>query len=212
MRKVVDYSGWRPSMGQLEALGVEGVTRYLSRVDNSIPMTTWPNSKILLKPEYDQLIRAGFTVLLNWEWFAARWQSGYAGGLDDGHEARRQARVLGAPDSAIIVQSVDTNIHPNQYSVAMEYQRGFNDGGGCGPQGMYGTDGLLRTSWAAGQILVAWQAAARGWYNNAADCPVAQLIQRVEISTPSYGGDEVRSPWWGAVNHCVFGYRCDLTH
>ncbi len=210
MPAVIDYSGWRPSMGQLNALGVEGVTRYLSRVDNTIPMTTCPNSKILLKPEYDELIAAKFTVLLNWEWFAARWLSGYAGGLEDGREARRQADALGAPPEAVIVQSVDTNTLESQYNVACEYQRGFNDGVGRGPQGMYGTDGLLRVAQAKGLIKVGWQAAARKWVNNSEDSPVANLIQRVAGSTPLYGWDEIRTPHWGAVNECIFGYRCKL--
>jgi hypothetical protein len=208
VRKVIDYSGWRPSDLELAALGIEGMTRYLSRVDPNKSMTTWPNSKILLKPEYDHLLALGYTVLLNWEWFAARWLAGYAGGVEDGREARRQARALGAPDSAVIVQSVDTNIATNQYGVACEYQRGFNDGGGCGPQGIYGTDGLLRVAVARGLVKVCWQAAARGWVDNANDSPVANLIQRHALSTTTYGVDEVRTPHWGAVNECAFGYRC----
>jgi hypothetical protein len=195
-------------MDQLRVMGIEGVSRYLSYVDRSIPMTTWPNSKILLKPEYDQLIAAGFMVTLNWEWDKDGWTRGYQGGLVDGREARRQARALGAPDWAIIIQSVDTNPHPNTYLTALEYQRGFNDGGGLGPQGMYATDGLLRRAFESGLVKVCWQTMSRGWHNNANDCPYAQIIQRTNHG--NYDMNDLVRPHFGAVNECLTGYRCVL--
>lgn len=202
---VLDYSAWRPTMRVLNDMGVEGVTRYLT-----YPDTSFNKAKQILKPEYDMLIGAGFTVLLNWEWKADGWTRGYSGGFADGKEARAQARALGYPDTCTIVQSVDTNHHPNQYGQIVDYQRGFNDGGGVGPQGVYATDGAIRHLYSLGLVTVGWQAMARAWWNNANDCPNAQLIQRAGFGT--HDTNECRSPYWGAVNTCVFGYRCDLTH
>lgn len=201
MPTVIDYSAWRPTMQQLNAMGVEGVTRYLT-----YPDTAFNKAKQILKPEYDQLISARFTVLLNWEHSGSSWTLGYTVGRQHGAEARRQARALGYQDHCLIAQSVDTDPRPDMYGTALEYQRGFNDGGGCGPQGMYATDGLLRVAHDRGLIRMGWQAMARGWYNNSQDCPVANLIQRLGFGT--HDTNDVRTPHWGAVNECVFGYRC----
>jgi hypothetical protein len=203
VRTVIDYSAWRPTTSELDGLNIEGVSRYLT-----YPDTTFNAAKQLRKPEYDHLVALGYTVTLNWEYQKSSWTKGYAVGKTHGAEARRQARALGAPDSAVIIQSIDTNPHPSQYGLAADYQRGFNDGGGCGPQGSYGTDGTIRHLHGLGLIRVGWQAMARAWHNNANDCPLAQLIQRTGHG--SYDVNEVRAPHWGAVNECFSGYRCAL--
>lgn len=209
MPAVLDYSGWRPTIAQLNSAGIEGVSRYLSWPDQS-----W---KVITKPEYDSLINAGFVVTLNWEWHKATWRDGASGGFRDGKEARRQARALGYPDSCVIIQSVDTSVPAADVSLALDYQRGFNDGGGCGPQGMYGTAMVMQWAWAAGLITVAWQTAARAWEGNGPDSPVAALIQTTEkpygqFPPAAYDHNDVRKPYWGAQNTCLFGYRCDLAH
>lgn len=203
MPTVVDYSAWRPTDAELAGLNIEGVCRYLT-----YPDTAFNTAKQLRKPEYDHLLALGYTVTLNWEHSGSSWTNGYTAGKTHGTEARRQARALGAPDTAVIIQSIDTNPHPSQYPVAADYQRGFNDGGGCGPQGVYGTDGVIRHLHGLGLVKVGWQAMARAWYNNANDCPFAQLIQRTGHG--SYDVNTVHAPHWGAVNECVFGYRCAL--
>jgi len=185
----------------LAAANIEGVSRYLC-----FPDTNFNKAKRLLKPEFDHLIALGHTVLLNWEQAGGSWMNGYPLGRIHGTEARKQVRALGVPDHHTIVQSVDTNAHPDLYGVALEYQQGFNDGGGVGPQGMYGTDGVLRQAWSKGLIVVAWQTMSRGWYNNANDCPHAGLIQRTNHGT--FDRNDVMAPHWGAVNECLFGYRC----
>jgi hypothetical protein len=169
-----DYSAWRPNTADLVAAGVVGVSRYLAT-----PAHSW---KVITKAEYDRTLAAGLPVVLNWEETAGAWRGGYTVGRIHGTEARRQARALGHPDGRPIIQSVDTAVQPAELATAIDYQRGFNDGGGLGPQGVYGTAYVIGACFSAGLVRVGWQAAARSWYGNSTDSTWASLIQRTSKS------------------------------
>jgi hypothetical protein len=207
MARLIDYSAARFTNAMLDSLQIEGVSRYLTWPD-----TAFNKAKQLLKPEADSLVAGGFTVTPNWEWGKGTWREGRAGGLRDGAEARRQCRALGFPDSVWIPQSVDTDIFAFDYPIAAAYQDGFNESGGCGPQGCYGTSGLLNYLFDRGLIRLGWQTQSRGWQNNSSDNPRAQIIQRGGAIV--FGGaidwNDVMSPYWGAHNACIFGYRCNF--
>jgi hypothetical protein len=177
MAQVLDaaYPAWTPA--SLKAAGVPGVCRYLSWL---------PNSKVIDKAEYDALLAAGLTVTLNWESSGTSWRYGYAQGVSEGREARRQARELGHPDERPIIQSIDEDLPPELLQVALAYQRGFNDGGGCGPQGAYTTGYALDAMAAQALIRVGWQTNARGWYGNGPDSAHAALLQRTTKSHPIF--------------------------
>lgn len=168
---VIDYSWYRPAIADLKAAGIVSVSRYLSWM---------PNGKVIQKPEYDSLIAAGISVVLNWESSGTSYTGGYAVGVKEGAEARRQARALGHPDSRQIIQSVDTGVYPDQN--LYDYQRGFNDGGGCGVQGFYGDAACADALFVRGLIAVYWQANARGWPGSSVDDPRAHIIQRTSHS------------------------------
>lgn len=192
MSHVLDaaYPVWTPE--SLRQAGVAGVARYLS----------WePNSKVIQKAEYDALLAAGITVMLNWESTGRSWRNGFSAGYAEGKEARRQARALGHPDTRPVIQSIDENVDPHEIHYALDYQRGFNLGGGCGPQGCYSTALVLDAMHLAGLIIVGWQTNARGWYGNAADSQNAALLQRTSKSYPQFPensydeSDPVRADW-----------------
>jgi hypothetical protein len=209
---VFDYSGWRPDPASLKAAGVVGVCRYLAS-----PAQSW---KVITKGEYDRTLAAGLPILLNWEEAAGSWRGGFSLGYSHGRSARILARQLGHPDERPIVQSIDTAVTPAEIATAIDYQRGFNDGGGVGPQGVYGTKYVIDTFFASGLVRVGWQAAARGWYGNGPDCANAALIQRTSKSYPqfspsSYDENTVHMTDWGQhpapldpAHTCLFGYRC----
>jgi hypothetical protein len=176
--RVFDYSGWRPNPTDIKAAGVIGVSRYLA--------TSAQSWKVIGKFEYDRTLAAGLAILLNWEETAGSWRGGYQVGRAHGAEARRQARALGHPDERPIVESVDQSVSPAELGVALDYQRGFNDGGGVGPQGVYGTCFVIDACFSQGLVRVGWQAAARAWYGNRFDCPNAGLIQRITKSYPQF--------------------------
>ena len=171
---VLDFSWWRPAIADLKAAGIVAVSRYLAWYPPGSP------GKVILKPEYDALRAAGIEVVLNWESTGTSYTGGYAQGVKDGAEARRQARALGHPDTRPIIQSVDTGIQPSQ--VLYDYQRGFNDGGGVGIQGFYGDAACADALFARALISVFWQANARGWPGSSVDDPRAALIQRTSKS------------------------------
>lgn len=193
MSHIIDYSHWRPEPAYVKHAGVLGVVRYLSYL---------PNAKVITKTEYDALLRNGLTVSLVWEQGANDWQKGDVRGALDGAEARRQARILGFPDSRPIFAAYDSNVQPTQLSAAVDYQRGFNRGAG-GPQGAYSTGFVLNSLFDLGFITVGWQTNARGWYGNRADCPRAALFQRYNQFLPglvgAYDLNDVNTLDWGQV-------------
>jgi len=196
---VLDYSSWRPSMEQLHGMtDLQGVSRYLT-----YPDSTFNKAKQITKPEYDQLIANGFTVNLNWEWQKGTWREGFAGGRRDGAEARRQADALGYPGDCIVVQSVDTDALPSEYPTAFAYQDGFNQGYVRGPQGMYGEGTLIDQMFDRGLIRIGWNTMATAWGGVSGR---AQMVQTQGLG--AYDINVVRTPWWGAANTCIFGYRC----
>lgn len=177
MTQVLDaaYPAWTPD--SLKAAGIPAICRYLSWL---------PNSKVITPQEYGGYLAAGIAVTLNWESTGKSWRAGYEQGHSEGAEARRQARALGHPDDRPVIQSIDENVDPALLPLAVAYQQGFNDGGGCGPQGAYSTALVLNELAGRGLISVGWQTNARGWYGNQDDSPHASLIQRTSKSHPSF--------------------------
>ena len=196
----------------MKAAGVVGVSRYLSYPDQS-----W---KVIQRPEYDRTLAAGLSIVLNWEYQKGSALSGYVTGFQHGTEARRQARVLGHPDERPIIQSLDTGYTLAQTLGALEYMRGFNEGGGCGPQGIYGARHIIDECWTRGLIRVGWQTAATSWGPVPGISSNAAMIQRTSKSYPQFGPllydeNDIVKPDWGqhpapltAENTCLFGYRC----
>lgn len=191
MPQVIDYSWWRPALADLKAAGIVSVCRYLAPL---------PNGKVIDKAEYGALRAAGIGVVLNWESSGTSYTGGYAAGKAEGAEARRQARALGHPDSRPIIQSVDIGVEPSQ--ALIDYQRGFNDGGGCGRQGFYGDGACADMLFGAGLISVYWQANARGWPGSSVDDPRAALVQRTSHSfahlpANQYDESDIKLPDYG---------------
>jgi hypothetical protein len=189
--KIIDYSWWRPDPNALRQAGITSVCRYLGY-----------GGKVIDKAEYDALHAAGISVMLNWETTGKSWREGYNTGVNEGREARRQARALGHPDERPIIQSMDEGVPAGMLNVAADYQRGFNDGGGVGPQGAYGTQMVLDHLFDKGLIRIGWQTNARGWEGNSKDCIRASLYQRTTHSFPSlpsnqYDENDVHFADWG---------------
>ncbi len=154
-------------IAQLKSLGVTGVSRYIAR-SSSI-------GKIMKADECKRIVASGLGLMVNYEQSAGDWQQGYAKGKADGQWARGYVRgTLGLPDSVVIIQSIDTSVLTSQLGIAADYQRGFNDGGGLGPQGAYGPRNVLEHLHSAGLILVAWE-----WmgFANQASSPVSNIRQ-----------------------------------
>jgi hypothetical protein len=178
---VLDYSGWRPNANDyavMRANGIVGVSRYLA------PLTSEHNWKRIGKGEYDGLLANGLNVVLNWEEHADSWRGGYPAGVSAGQQARAQARALGHPDDRPLIQSIDQSVYPQELATAIGFQLGFNDGGGCGPQGCYGTAYLLDELSSRNAICVGWQTAARGWFGNAPQSANAAMVQMVTKRFP----------------------------
>jgi len=213
--RVLDYSGWRPTDAQhlqMRQAGIVGVSRYLS-----LPDQDW---KVIHRAEYDRILAAGLSIVLNWEYQKGSALGGFILGVQHGAEARRQARALGHPDERPIIQSLDVGYTMAQAPGALEYMRGFNDGGGCGPQGIYGARHIIDECLARGLVRVGWQTAATSWGPVPGVSPNAHIVQRAEKSYPQfapglYDQNDIVRPDWGqhpapvdAAHTCLFGYPC----
>lgn len=160
----IDYSWARPEPAAIRRGGFTTVMRYLSR-DRT--------GKTLTKAEAGALLRAGLRVVLNFEDNEHRPLQGYATGRDDAVFANNLADTLGAPLSAAIYYSVDTDL---SYSQCYSYFLGIKENSRR-PVGAYGGARLLNQLYRNGVISYLWQANARSWDHN--EIPVVRHIQQL---------------------------------
>jgi hypothetical protein len=148
-----DYSFARPDLAQLKALGVVGVLRYLSPVDQNT------QGKVLSPVEKDAILHAGLDLCLNFEWYAGRCLEGFNAGLTDGGTALGQAKALGYPQGKTIYFSHDTGQY-NWAAIDAYYQAVRQALGGYYKLGAYGSFSLVQQLHAAGLIDKGWQTLA----------------------------------------------------
>ena len=174
-----------PHVNLLKANGIQFVSRYIAQ-SSSI-------GKIMRKPEFDAIVASGLGIVVNYELSGKEWRGGYARGVSDGRFARTYARGLGLPDIEPITQSIDEGV--SDLGLAAEYQRGFNDGGGVGPQGVYGPGNVVQYLRGIGFARVGWQ-----WKDGSRPTvPSADVRQR--YPTP------FEFPFTYDVNDAVSAYR-----
>lgn len=192
---VVDYSAGRIAPNALKAAGVVGVCRYLS----------WAGlSKVIHKPEYDELVAAGLIVTLNWEGIGTDWLGGGPAGLSHALSAVAQAKALGYPKGREIMGSADFDMSRNQWNLAgRAYAIAFANtvrAGGYRP-GVYGPYNVLQ--WVKDENIMDafWQAGmSHAWTNNDRVWPGAHLFQRAHLTiagTDTDYNDILVTPLWG---------------
>jgi len=182
---VLDWSYWRPSQPQLilmRQLGIVGVQRYETSDSGN-------QGKVCSKAEYENLLGLGFQVLAGFEVNNTSWRSGYSGGLNHGGQARSKWRLKGHPDSRPIAFAVDSNVAATAADVnlACDYLRGCVDGGGVGPQMVYGESSIITAAYERGIVINGWRAAAKSW--DPVRSPYASLEQQVTKSYPQFPPD-----------------------
>lgn len=203
---VLDFSNARLPVDDLAALvrsgEIAGVMRYLGPTTNNGTVSSWP--KALTRGELESYVTHGVPCAVHFEVTGRSWLGGYAQGLIDGAQARQWARLIGWPDERPLPHSIDMPVMLSQVPLAVQYQEGFNKGGGQGPQGCYSTRPVLDALHVAGLIRVGWQTNARGWPGNSVDCATAALIQHTSHSFPifpasAYDENTVKVADWGQV-------------
>jgi hypothetical protein len=106
--KWVDFSGYRPTVEELRARNVKGVSRYLSALNANgepRPQVQW---KVATRAECQRYLEGGIDVILNYEWYEGRMLEGAPAGKQDGAWAKLQAAEIGYPKGASIYFSHDT--------------------------------------------------------------------------------------------------------
>jgi hypothetical protein len=192
---VLDYSYWRPTDAQYQQLkdqGVEGFMRYLSYPD--------ADGKVLHGPEREKIFSFGFSLTLNFEYHNTSWLGGGSTGFAHGQYARKIAREEhGWPDERPIVFSVDTDVRPDQYPIALDYLKAAADGGGVGPQSAYGESGVIDAAVRQGICRFSWWAmAASAWDPSiSATASLAQTKQQSYAGMGAYDENIVIRPDWG---------------
>jgi hypothetical protein len=173
--------------------------RYLSWLDPQLA-AAW---KVLGPTENALYVASGFPIGLVWEYHRDSWRGGYPDGYAFGREARIQARRLGRADTDLVSLALDDNLQPANLAVATEHVHGYIDGGGCGPQPVYGQAWIIDAMVRAGLSPWGWQSASTGYHDNARLSPNARLRQLPEkLYTPPwpdlmYDVNDVHHPDWG---------------
>lgn len=197
MAWVADYTH-RIAPADLRAAGVVGVCRYLS-----YPV---PSGKVIGRAEYDELVAAGFHVVLNWEYDARDWLGGASAGAAHGKEAARQAKALGHPAGRPLPGSADLDMTWAQWTsygrpYALAYRNAVHDGGY--DAGAYGHTDLLGWCYDLGGFGLLWQSMSTAFAagRNATRSPLAHLWQRRRVTVAGQQvdyNDILQSDWWGA--------------
>lgn len=159
------YPTW--TVDELRAAGIVAVGRYVAFK---------PNGKVITHDEYVRYLSVGIAVFLVWESSGHSFTGGYAVGYAEGVEARKQARALGHPDERPVFAAYDTGTV--DLNAASAYMHGFNDGGGCGPQGVYADVVVGEHLLGLGLCRMFWETNARGWPGDSIDDPRAVMVQR----------------------------------
>lgn len=149
----VDYAWSTPPVAALKAAGISFACRYLST----------DTSKNLSAAERDALHAAGISIVLVWETTGTSAQQGYAQGMSDGAEARKQATALGFPTSLPIYYAVDFDATAGQMPAVLDYLHGAADAEGSKARvGVYGSYAVVEAAASAG-FGFGWQTYA--WSN-----------------------------------------------
>jgi hypothetical protein len=141
-----DYAWWRPTNKQLKDNGVQFVCRYLSYD------TTGKN---LTKSEYQNLLKQGVAVVLNWEYQTDAALRGKSQGVADAKAAEAQRKAIGAP-AAPIYFSCDWDASPGQQAAINAYLDGCASVVGRDRVGVYGSYYVVKRSMEAGKAKWGW--------------------------------------------------------
>jgi hypothetical protein len=149
--KGLDYSYARPSIALLHNLGIKFVCRYLS----------YPSGKVIGKTEYDNYIRNGIEVFLNWEFQAEDGVRGASFGRKYATEALKQAKALNYPKGATIYFSTgDFDVFgKGEFNQCLSYDRAASEVVRAAGYryGVYGSREYLAALWVRGVIDDGWQ-------------------------------------------------------
>jgi hypothetical protein len=152
--RVLDYASWRPRPGELQALGVKAVIRYVAARTN-LP------GKLVTAAEVAGLHAQGVGVILNHESYATRAASGYAGGRADGLVMASYCEGLSVPHVPVVA-SDDTNVTPATLPTHLAYQQGFASTASR-PSGPYAENSVMQACVDNGIGAILWYAGARSW-------------------------------------------------
>lgn len=173
----IDYSWARPNPASIRQGGFVTVCRYLSR-DRT--------GKALTKAEAGALLGAGLNIVLNFEDNERRPLGGFPAGVADAEFANTLADSLGAPGTAAIYYSIDTDL---SYEQVRDYYRGIHSYGRR-PAGAYGGGRVLNRLHAEELISYLWESNAESWNHGEHANPrhIKQLYGHPPVNTPVVPG------------------------
>ena len=190
-----DYTS-RIDPALLKDADVTDVLRYLCYT----PVGNWKNIR---QPEYDELLAAGISVTLNWEYDAHDWLT--ANGHDHGKTAALQAKALGYPAGCTIFGSADFDMSRAQWLASgRNYCEQFSDAvrdAGYEP-GVYGPYYVLSWVRDSGEMDRFWQAGMSTSFSNGLNAGVwqgAHLRQRRQqkIGVQTVDMNDILISEWG---------------
>ncbi|BBH70806.1 hypothetical protein ACTI_74910 [Actinoplanes sp. OR16] len=162
----IDYAGFRPHpITGPAAHGAKFVIRYSAGVGNTRHTTQW---KLCGRDELHRLLRAGYDVIANSEWYESRVTEGAKAGTADGAADLAFWRERGLARGASIYVSWDEgqpdhHRHGRLAAYLAAYQRALN---GHYHVDLYAGDVAIADMRARGLIRYGWRAMADAWSDN----------------------------------------------
>lgn len=187
---IIDYSTARPPVTVLKAAGVTAVGRYIGW--DSVP-GFHSIGKNLTRSEAGNLIEAGISIFLAFEYAPDAALRGRAQGLRDGELAERQLHDLGAPPGMGVYFAVDFDIRdyaPHstdpvaKLGPAAEYFAAIGSLKPAYQVGIYGGYYAVKRALDAGLATLGWQTVA--WSGGQWD---ERAVLRQKLGTPIAGAD-----------------------
>lgn len=187
---VLDYSSWRPTKAELEALKVKAVVRYIA--------PGIPRSKLITKAEQEFLFSEPYPVgvLYVYEWQADRANLGGTVGLSDGYFSREKCKELGYPahEKLALIIAIDTNTVATNIEAHKAYSAAFDRGlGEYSAMGIYGDSDIIKFCIDFNITMLNWLVGARSWGHSLEGVHVEQ---KVVGSTASYDMNVVHIPFY----------------
>jgi hypothetical protein len=158
-----------------------------------------PNPKVINKQEFENLVAAGFHVVLNWEGTGRDLVRGYSGGVSDAREADRQVAIIGAHGCPVYFSPADYDVPPGDQGMLDAYLDGCAAVLGHSRVGCYGGYWPLSRAFTAGKMTWGWQTYAWSGTNLDNRAHLYQYHNSARLGPAEVDYDKSLKPdcgWW----------------
>jgi hypothetical protein len=195
---------WVLDVNKVAVLGYGGLNRYMCADFNTGPGTSLPQKRTTYD-EVQRILDRGLDFWWNYEDGADDFNEGYAAWFAKGqHAADFGANVLKLPDGMGCYASCDMDVGLQPSQAHFESQRGFRDGYGLGPAGVYGSTVVINALADAGTSQFGWITLAKSWNHGVLTDPGKGHLDQVgQVFSGSADTNNQLQPISGSYRHAI---------